>query len=70
MAKKPIAVYGALSANLAIATTKFIAAFITGSSAINRIENAIRKSHPVIKHIYIEAGSLAGQGRQSTQRLT
>src|SRR5512140_2062247 len=34
MAKKPVAVYGALSANLAIAATKFIAAFITGSSAM------------------------------------
>ncbi len=34
MAKKPIAVYGALFANLAIAATKFIAAAITGSSAM------------------------------------
>jgi cation diffusion facilitator family transporter len=34
MAKKPIAVYGALLANLAIAATKFIAAAITGSSAM------------------------------------
>jgi cation diffusion facilitator family transporter len=32
--KKPIAVYGALVANLAIAATKFVAAAITGSSAM------------------------------------
>jgi len=31
-------------------------------AAVNRIENAIRKKHPIIKYIYIEAGSLAGQG--------
>ncbi|RPH38247.1 cation transporter [bacterium] len=34
MAKKPIAVYGALIANLAIAVTKFVAAAFTGSSAM------------------------------------
>lgn len=32
--KKPIAVYGAIAANFAIAVTKFIAAFSTGSSAM------------------------------------
>ena len=32
--EKPIAVYGALAANLAIAITKFIAAAVTGSSAM------------------------------------
>jgi len=32
--EKPIAVYGALAANLAIAVTKFIAAAVTGSSAM------------------------------------
>jgi cation diffusion facilitator family transporter len=34
MVKQPIAVYGALSANLAIAVTKFISAYFTGSSAM------------------------------------
>ena len=34
MADKPIAVYGAFAANLAIAVTKFAAAFVTGSSAM------------------------------------
>lgn len=34
MTKKPIAVYGALGANLAIAATKFAAAVLTGSSAM------------------------------------
>ena len=33
-------------------------------AAVNRIENAIRKKHPIIRYIYIEAGSLAGQGTQ------
>src|SRR3954454_22692059 len=32
--EKPIAIYGAMAANLAIAATKFVAAWITGSSAI------------------------------------
>ena len=32
--EKPIAVYGAFAANLAIAATKFAAAFVTGSSAM------------------------------------
>jgi cation diffusion facilitator family transporter len=32
-------------------------------AAVSRIENAIRRRHPVIKRIYIEAGSLAGQGK-------
>ena len=32
--ERPIAVYGALAANLAIAVTKFMAAIITGSSAM------------------------------------
>ncbi len=34
MADRPIAVYGAFAANLAIAVTKFAAAFVTGSSAM------------------------------------
>ncbi len=34
MADRPIAVYGAFAANLAIAATKFAAAFVTGSSAM------------------------------------
>ena len=34
MAESKIAVYGAIAANLAIATTKFIVAGVTGSSAM------------------------------------
>ena len=32
--EKPVAVYGAITANLLIAVAKFVAAFFTGSSAM------------------------------------
>jgi divalent metal cation (Fe/Co/Zn/Cd) transporter len=60
MAESRIAIYGAMAANVAIAVTKFVAAGLSGSSAMlsegihSLVDTGMRERYPRVKRIYLE----------------